>query len=406
MPKDQKKSPAISASDEKPRLDSPAPSRHAEIPLHRPCYDEAEANAARSVVESGMVQGGGLWLQKTEELIQERLETPYARLVTSCTHALESAAMALELSARNEVVVPTFGFPTSASAFIRQGCKVRFADSGFEDPEPGLQSVLNLVTAKTKAIVVVHYAGDPFDVDQLRVALGDKTIAIIEDAAQAFDSRLRGRACGTLGDLGCISFHGTKNLTCGEGGLIISSNAEIDRSLSHIREMGTNRREFMNGEIDRYSWCSIGSSFLPSEISSAILCAQLAKADHILARRRILHARYLGLLAEAAERYDLLLPRERVDAQNNGHIFWVAFPTESNRQKVQTRLSAAGIEASTHFHPLDQSPYGRKLCGGPSHQALPNAKRFHRTLLRLPIYPDLTESDQDRVVDEVLKALG
>ncbi|MEZ6196847.1 MAG: dTDP-4-amino-4,6-dideoxygalactose transaminase [Planctomycetota bacterium] len=387
----------------RPDIASPLGSEPA-IPLHRPHFGPEEEEAAHAVLASGRLSGGGVWLEKAEALLRARTGARHALLTSSCTHALETAALALAIAPGDEVIVPSWGFPTSASAFLRQGARIVFADSRPDDPEVDLDDVMRRVTPRTRAIVLVHYAGRPCDAPALRERLGDDVIAIVEDAAQAFDARLRGRACGTLGTIGCISFHGTKNLTCGEGGVFLTDDDDIAHRASLIREMGTDRRLFLHGEVSRYSWRTLGSSYLPPEISAAILCAQIEKADRILERRLAVADRYHQRFAEAQRRGDLFLPRRAPDGESNGHIYWVAFRSQERRDRAARALAAVGVEASSHFHPLDASPFGQVLHGGL--RALPNAERFHRCLLRLPIYPDLGETEQELVMATLLASLG
>jgi dTDP-4-amino-4,6-dideoxygalactose transaminase len=377
------------------------------VPLHRPFFGEDEERAAAAVVASRMVQGGGIYLDRAEEMLRERTGARHALLMTSCSHALEAAASALDIRDGDEVIVPAWGFPTSASAFLRLGARIVFADSRRDDPEADLDQILRRLTPRTKVVVVVHYAGRPFDVDALRRELDQRapTVEIVEDAAQAMDSRLRGRACGTLGKVGCISFHGTKNITCGEGGVLLTDDDELAHRVTLIREMGTDRRLFMRGETEAYSWRTLGSAFLPPETSAAILCAQLDRADQILARRRRLVEGYREGLAELASRDRLRLPPpEAPGSRGNGHIFWVLLPDGARRSELREGLAARGIESASHFHPLDSSPLGQVLLGGA--RPVPRAEAFHHGLLRLPIYPDLTDATQDRVISALNSLLG
>ena len=373
-----------------------------DIPLHRPDLRGGELTALTEVLRSAHLHGAGERLEPTEARLAARLGSRHAYLTSSCTHALELAVAALELGPGDEVLVPTWGFSTTATCALRVGADIGYVDSGLDDPNVDPDDFARRITPRTRALVLVHYAGVPCDMTAIEAIAREHDVDIIEDAAQAFDSRLAGRACGTLGRIGCISFHGTKNITSGEGGLFLTDDDDLVESTLIRREMGTDRFRLRRDDARFYAWQDVGSSLLPSELSVAVLGAQLDRADEILEERRRIVATYRKLFEAGLDSARVTWASVADDVDWNGHIVYLVFESEELRDLCRTALQAESIEASPHFHPLHRSPFGRRFVrdGAPP---FPQAERYHRSLLRLPVFSELRESDQERIVDVITR---
>ena len=282
------------------------------IPFNRPFLTGKETEYIRQAVESGKISGNGLFTQKCQHFLEERYGFPKVLLTTSCTDALEMAAMLSEVGPGDEVIVPSFTFVSSAVAFVRQGARIVFADSRADHPNLDLERVEALITPKTKALVVVHYAGVACDMDRAMELARKHNLLVIEDAAQAIDATYKGRPLGGIGHFGCFSFHETKNIIAGEGGALVINDERFARRAEIIWEKGTNRAEFFRGEVNKYGWVDVGSSFLPSEIISAFLYAQLEHLDTIQAKRKELWTAYLKELAGLAGLGISICPPSRI----------------------------------------------------------------------------------------------
>ncbi len=375
------------------------------LPLSEPYIDEREADAAAAAVRSGTFQGGGPHLARVEQTLRERFGARHALMTTSCTHALETCLAAHGVGEGDEVIVPTFTHTSTANAPLSQGARIVFADSMADSPHVDPAEVERKITDRTRAVIAMHYGGIPHGIAELRELCTDRGLILVEDAAQSFDARFGERYCGTLGDGGCISFHDTKNVCCGEGGLLLTDDDDLACEARIIREMGTDRAAFRNGGASRYTWRRIGSSYIPSDLLLAVLEVQLSKADEIFRLRRRGFDRYRELLAEAEEKGLLRLPVVPEGVEPNGHIFHVLLPDGETKGKCQKALNESGIGAAVHFHPLHSTPFGRTLTPEPP-DAFPHATRHAETLLRLPLYARLSEGDQDRVVRQLLRALN
>jgi dTDP-4-amino-4,6-dideoxygalactose transaminase len=366
------------------------------IELSRPWFDERESERVQAAL-AGRVGGDGPFCRKVEARLAERLGVTRALLTTSCTHALELALLALGVGAGDEVVVPSFTFVSTANAVLRAGALPVFAD--IEERTLGLdpRDVERRLTARTKAIIPVHYAGIAAPMEGLLEIASQRKLRVIEDAAQGFDASLNGRPLGTLGDAGCFSFHETKNLTCGEGGALVLGDEAAVRQAEIIREKGTNRGAFLRGEIDKYTWVAEGSSYVLSDLLAAVLDAQLDKADEIGRRRARVADRYRLALADWAAARGVALPPEIPGRLSNHHIFHLLFPSTESRDAAVARLRERRVLATFHYVPLHSSPFGR----GFGHADLPVTDRVASTLLRLPIHPLLDDDAVDRVVQAV-----
>lgn len=373
------------------------------IPLHQPFFDEREAAAAAAVVRSGSVGGNGPRLRQAEAWMRERFGVKHALCVTSGTHALEMALMVHDVGPGAEVIVPAYTHASSAGCAVRQGARVVFADVLPETPHLDPEDVARKITPRTRAIVVVHYGGIPADMDALLPLARKHGLAVVEDAAHAFDSRHRDVPCGALGQVGCFSFQYTKNLTCGEGGAFLTNDDALAHQAEIIREMGTDRARMTRGEVDRYTWRGEGSSFIPSEVLMAVLCVQLEKADEILERRRRLFHRYMTAFAELERAGAFRLPVVPEWAFTNGHVLHLMLPDLATRDRYLARFEAEGIGATIHFVALDTSPFGRRFLP-PGSEGNPHSQAMTSRLIRLPLWAALTDAGQDRVIATVRAA--
>jgi dTDP-4-amino-4,6-dideoxygalactose transaminase len=296
------------------------------------------------------------------------------------------------------VIVPTYTFVTTASAFLLRGAKVVFADSEEATPNLDVQAVANLISPRTKAVVPVHYAGISCDMDPLVELCRDAGVLVIEDAAQAVDAYYKGRRLGGIGDMGVFSFHDTKNIQAGEGGLLAIRDPTLAKRAEIHWEKGTNRAAFFRGEIDKYGWVELGSSFLPSELVAAVLFAQLEKLTEIQARRVSVWQRYAEGLAQLSEAGFLELPLIPAYASNNAHMFYVLARTPDERSGLLAHLRDRWISATFHYLPLHSSPYFQSKHDG---RPLPRADSYAARILRLPLFYDLRDDEIDRVIEAV-----
>ena len=373
-----------------------------QVPFHVPSLGIAEARAAAAIVRSGVLGGGGPRTHQVERQLQRFTGSPNVFFVTSCTHALELALMALRIRTGDEVILPSFTFPSTATCVVRQGARPVFADIDPATWHIDPQDLLRCISRKTRAIILVHYAGQPAPVQAIASRL-PKSCFIIEDAAHAFGASERGRMVGFLGHAGCFSFHMSKNVTCGEGGALLLSDARIAQRAEYMREYGTNRRQFMRGEVPSYAWVSEGSSFFASDLQAGIVLEQFKKTRWIIARRRDIWHRYLKGLQPLAAEGHVTLPVLRPGVRSAYHIFAVLI--SRGRERIRKALARRGVDAKTHYVPLHLSPYWRRVTGG-RQRRLPVTERVSATLLRLPIYPSLTRTQQQRVIEAMRDLLG
>lgn len=369
------------------------------IPNSKP-YIPANAmeNIARAFA-SGKLSGDGAWCKKVERRLREDFAIPNAMLTSSCTHALEIAAMLLNAAPGDEVIMPSFTFVSSANAFMRCGMKPVFADCDKHTLNISPESVEAKITSRTRAVIPVHYAGVACQMDELLTIAKRHSLYIIEDAAHAIGATYKGAPLGTIGDIGCFSFHDTKNLCAGEGGAVCMRDSALARRAEIMREKGTNRTQFIRGEIDKYTWVDIGGSYILSEILAAFLDAQFDSFDYIQTRRKWIHHFYMGALREDEEQGLLRLPIIPPECESNWHLFYVLFPTEERRNAVMKYLKQNGITAPFHYVPLHTSPMGQTL--GNAAGDLPVTENVSRRLLRLPLFPDLTQAECEYVVEKV-----
>ncbi|WP_144158562.1 dTDP-4-amino-4,6-dideoxygalactose transaminase [Paraburkholderia sp. BCC1885] len=364
------------------------------IPFNKPYLHGRELVYIAEAVASGKISGDGIFSKRSHQYFENRYGIKKALLTTSCTDALEMAALLLNIEAGDEVILPSYTFVSTANAFVLRGARLLFADSCATDPNIDPEQIERLVTPRTKAIVVVHYAGVACDMDRILEIANRNGIAVIEDAAQAIDSFYKGRPLGAIGALGAFSFHETKNIISGEGGLLTVNEEQYLKRAEIIREKGTNRSAFFRGEVNKYGWVDIGSSFLPSEIVAAYLYAQLEQLDAIQARRLAIHERYTNNAKALAERGCFELPRIPSWATNNAHMFYIVCRSVDERTRLVQYLKERNIMSVFHYLSLHSSAFYADKHDG---RALPNSDRYTECLLRLPLYYELSDQQVDRV---------
>jgi dTDP-4-amino-4,6-dideoxygalactose transaminase len=368
------------------------------IPFNKPYMTGRELDYIRQAVDSGKVSGDGIFSRKCHAWLEERLGRGRAFLTSSCTDALEAAALLCDLQPGDEVIMPSYTFVSTANAFVLRGARIRFVDSCADHPNLDTNLIEELITHRTRAIVPVHYAGMACDMGKIADIAHHRGLNIIEDAAQAIDSYYKGRALGTFGNLAAFSFHETKNIISGEGGALHVNDLRLVKRAEIVREKGTNRSSFFRGEVDKYGWVDVGSSYLPSDITAAFLYAQLEACDVIQARRLEIWGGYRERLADVEAAGDVLLPRVPDYATNNGHMFYLVCPSLDVRTSLIERLRSAGIMAVFHYQSLHKSQYYSARHDG---RVLPNADRYTDCLLRLPLYYELSDAQVEKIADVV-----
>ncbi len=375
------------------------------IHFNRPYMTGKETEYIRQAVADGKISGNGAYTAKCQRFLEERYGFGKCLLTTSCTDALEMAAILTGVGPGDEVIVPSYTFVSTALAFVRCGAKIVFADSRADEPNLDVGALEALITPRTRVIVPVHYAGCACEMDAIMALAKKHDLLVVEDAAQAIDSYYVGsdgsrRALGSIGHFGCFSFHETKNIISGEGGMLAINDPRFVRRAEIIWEKGTNRAEFFRGEVNKYGWVDIGSSFLPTEIVSAFLWAQLEHLDEIQAERKRLWEVYRQFLAAYEPR--VKLPVVPACATNNAHMFYLLFPDLAKRTDFIAKMRAQDVLCVFHYLPLHSSGYYRANHDG---RALPNCDRYAETLVRLPLYCGLAP-DQPRVLEALKTALG
>ena len=365
------------------------------IPFNKPFLTGSETKYIEQAVQSGKLSGNGVFTQKCQKFFEEKYGMKKCLLTTSCTDALEMSAMLIDAGPGDEIIIPSYTFVSTALAFVRQGAKIIFADSESGNPNLDASKLETLITPKTKAIVVVHYAGIACDMDAVMALAAKHNLVVIEDAAQAIDSFHKGKALGSIGHLAAFSFHETKNIIAGEGGLLaINDEKYIDRS-EVIWEKGTNRASFFRGEVNKYGWVDTGSSFLPSEVIAAFLYAQLENLDAIQTKRKSIWNRYHGGLKDLAAQGKIELPFVPAFATNNAHMFFIVCGSLDERSGLIKHLKERDLHAVFHYISLHKSEFYAKDNAVPE---LPNSDFFTDHLLRLLFYYELAEADQDRII--------
>jgi len=369
------------------------------IPFNLPCLTGQETAYFQQCLEKKKFSGDGPFTKKSTDLLCRLIGAERALLTTSCTDALEICALLLDLAPGDEVIVPSFTFVTSASAFALRGAKIVFVEIDPATMNIDPEKAKAAISPRTKAIVIVHYGGVSCDMDAILALAREHDIPVVEDAAQALMAKHKNTYLGTLGDLGCFSFHETKNLQCGEGGALIVNNSKYFERAEILREKGTNRSRFFRGQVDKYTWTDIGSSFLMSDLSAAFLLAQLENAAAITERRLSLWKRYHAALAGLEASGTVQLAKIPDYASPNGHLFYLKLANLLLREKFIAFLAKKNISAVFHYIPLHSSPAGRKCSifhGSDSHTTIDSER-----LVRLPIYDAMDASEQGYVIGSV-----
>ena len=369
------------------------------IPFNKPYVNDAGRRYIAEALSSPNHSGDGPFTRRCHALLQSLLGVPKVLLTTSCTHALEMTALLLRLQPGDEVIVPSFTFTSTANAFALRGARIVFADIRPDTLNLDERQVERLITNRTKAIVVVHYAGVGCEMDVLLEAAKRHGIAVIEDNAHGLFGKYRGRYLGTFGDLAAQSFHETKNFSCGEGGALVINEPKLIEDAEVIREKGTNRSRFFRGEIDKYSWIGLGSSYLPSDILAALLLSQLEARDEIQLRRQQIWQVYYAGLRQWAEQQGVGLPFTPTYCDQAYHMFYLLLPSPEDRQALISHLRSHGILAVFHYLPLHLSEFGRQWGG--KEGDCPITEDVSARLLRLPFFYSLANSEQARIVDSI-----
>lgn len=369
------------------------------IPFNRPTIVGKELYYISQTILNGHSAGDGAFTKKCNRLLEERLGARKVLLTTSCTHALEMAALLLDIQPGDEVIVPSFTFVSTINAFVLRGARPVFVDIHPDTLNMDETQLEDLITQRTRAILPVHYAGVGCEMDAICEIAVKRNIPIVEDNAHGLFGKYKGRYLGTFGTLATQSFHETKNVTCGEGGALIINDPEYVERAEIIREKGTNRSRFFRGQVDKYTWVDVGSSYLPSDILAAFLYAQLEAVDDIQTKRRNIWEYYNQELSGWAEENSVSLPAVPAHCEQAYHMFYVLLPSLDSRQALIAHLKERGILSVFHYLPLHLSEMGQHF-GGQSGDC-PVTEDVSDRLLRLPFYNDLDEADQVRVVEAI-----
>lgn len=370
-----------------------------DIPFNKPHLTGKEAHYMYEAVMACKLSGNGVFTKRCQQWFEQRYGFRKCLLTTSGTDALEMCAMLCDLKPGDEVIIPSYTFVSTALAFLREGAKVVFADSMQCNPNLDAEQLETLITPRTRVIVPVHYAGVACDMHAIMAVADKHNLLVVEDAAQAIDSYYKDKPLGSIGHLAAFSFHETKNVTSGgEGGLLVVNDERFIRRAEIIWEKGTNRAEFFRGEVNKYGWVDIGSSFLPSEVNAAFLWAQLENIDDIQAKRKVLWQRYYDRLKPLAEKGYFTLPDLPDYASNNAHMFYLVFPDLDKRTAFIAYLREHGAQAVFHYLSLHSSAYYHDRHDG---RELPECDRYADCLVRLPLYYDLSAEQVDTICEAV-----
>ena len=372
------------------------------IDFNRPYLTGREAHYMYQAVMKGKLSGNGEFTKRCQSFFEERYGFKKCLLTTSCTDALEMAAILCDIQPGDEVIVPSYTFVSSALAFVREGARIVFADSMERNPNIDAEKIEELITPKTKVIVPVHYAGVACDMDKIMEIANKYNLIVVEDAAQAIDSYYKGCPLGSIGHLSAFSFHETKNIIAGEGGMLAINDERFIRRAEIIWEKGTNRAEFFRGEVNKYGWVDTGSSFLPSEVVAAFLWAQLEELDYIQNRRKLLWNKYYELLKPLAAKGIFTLPDVPDYATNNAHMFYLVCNNLEERTALIKKIKENGAQAVFHYLSLHSSEYYKDKHDG---RDLPNCDRYADCLVRLPLFYELEEKQVDYITDVINELL-
>lgn len=369
------------------------------IPFNRSSLQGGEIEYILAAIQSGQVAGDQTFSRKCQQLLENSLGVRRVLVTTSCTHALELAALLLDIKEGDEVVVPSFTFVSTANAFVLRGAKPVFCDVREDTLNLDEARLESLITPRTRAVVPVHYAGVGCEMDVIMDICRARGIAVVEDNAHGLFGKYRNRPLGTFGALAAQSFHETKNITCGEGGALILNDPDHEERAEILREKGTNRARFFRGEVDKYSWVDAGSSYVMSDVLAAFLYGQLEKWEQIQAKRRMIWRRYDESLAGWAEERVIRRPTVPAHCEQAYHMYYLMMPSLEARSRFIAQLGEAQIKAVFHYLPLHLSEYARRW-GGRAGDC-PVAESASERIVRLPFYTDLSESDQDRILEAI-----
>lgn len=374
------------------------------IGFNKPYLTGNETKYITDAVATGKISGNGKYTQLCQHFFEQKYGFGKCLLTTSCTDALEMAAILIDIQPGDEVIIPSYTFVSTANAFVLRGAKIVFADSNSANPNINVTNIETLITSKTKAIVPVHYAGIACDMDTIMEIANKHNLFVIEDAAQAIDSFYTGkdgikRALGSIGHLAAFSFHETKNIISGEGGMLAINDKQFINRAEIIWEKGTNRSAFFRGEIDKYGWVDIGSSFLPSEIIAAFLWAQIEQLENIQKKRKQIWEYYLDRLRDVAAKHNFNLPQIPKYATNNGHMFYLVFDSLDKRNKYIDKLKGNNIHAVFHYLSLHKSQFYTDKYAG---QELFWTDYYSDRLLRLPFYYELRITDLEIIINAII----
>jgi len=369
------------------------------IPFNRPTFMGNEQQYMAEAVAYGQISGDGPFTRKCHEFLEKQVGVPQALLTTSCTHALEMTALLLNIQPGDEVIMPSFTFVSTANAFVLRGAKPVFIDIRRDTLNLDEAQLEHLITPRTRAIVAVHYAGVGCEMDAILAIAARHGITVIEDNAHGLFGRYRGKCLGTFGSFATQSFHETKNVVCGEGGALLINDPRYSERAEIIREKGTNRSRFFRGQVDKYSWVDVGSSYLPSDLLAAFLFGQLEAWEHIQAARQRLWDTYRVGLADWANTHEVHLPVIPPHCEQSYHMFYFIFPSLRRRQATIEFLKTKGILSVFHYLPLHLSEMGRRLGGKPGD--CPVTEIISDRIVRLPFYNTLSKQDQDAVITAI-----
>ena len=369
------------------------------IGFNKPYLTGKETNYIYEAVSSGKISGDGIFTKKCHDFFETTYNFKKALLTTSCTDALEMAAILLDIKEGDEVIAPSYTFVSTVNAFVLRGAKIIFADSCQDNPNIDVDKLEALITPKTKVILPVHYAGIACNMDKIMELANKHNLFVVEDAAQAIDSYYNGKPLGSIGHMAAFSFHETKNIISGEGGMLVINDEHFVKRAEIIREKGTNRSSFFRGEVDKYGWVDIGSSFLPSDIIAAFLYAQLENIENIQTKRKQIWNQYYNGLNILQTQGKLKLPHLPVYASNNAHMFFIQCSSLDERSNLINYLKDNKVNSVFHYLSLHKSPYYNNKHDG---RELTHSDSYADTLLRLPFYYELSENDVERIINLII----
>jgi dTDP-4-amino-4,6-dideoxygalactose transaminase len=360
------------------------------ITFNKPYFTGNESRYIEAAVKNMHISGDGVFTKKCHSFFEEKYGFNKCLLTTSCTDALEMAALLINIEPGDEVIMPSYTFVSTANAFVLRGAKIVFADSLPDHPNMDVSKIEALITSKTKAIVPVHYAGMACDMDTIMDLAQEFNLFVIEDAAQAIDSFYKGKPLGSIGHLAAFSFHETKNIISGEGGMLVINDEQFMQRAEIIREKGTNRSQFFRGEVNKYGWVDIGSSFLPSDIIAAFLFAQLENLESIQNRRKEIWNCYKEELSELEQKGNIQMPKLFEFGTNNAHMFYILTENEEERRALLSELKQHDVHAVFHYLSLHESSFFKDKHDG---RQLVHCNNFMNSLIRLPFYFELKQDE-------------